>query len=41
MMLKFVKQHGIRLLGFRSLHIYLINKIADVGQGKGHMEMLE
>ncbi len=41
MMLKFMKHHGIILLGFCGLHIYLIYNIANVGQGKGHMEMLE
>jgi hypothetical protein len=39
-MLKFVRKHGIKLLGFHGLPIYLINKMANVGQGKGHMEML-
>jgi hypothetical protein len=39
-MLKFVRQHGIKLLGFYGLLIYLINKMANVGQGKCHMEML-
>jgi hypothetical protein len=39
-MLKFVREHGIKLFGFHGLPIYLINKMANVEQGKGHMEML-
>jgi len=40
-MLKFVKQLGRGLLGFHGLHIYLTNKIENMGQNKGCMEMLE
>jgi len=40
-MLKFVNQHGTKLLGFHGLRTCLINKIANVGQGKSPMEMLE
>jgi hypothetical protein len=40
-MLKFVNQHGTKLLGFHGLRICPINKITNVGQCKSPMEMLE